>query len=154
MLTITKTDLAIILDHCLAGYPHEACGLLGGRDGKVEKVYLMKNARPGPATYEMDPEEQFRVMKDLREAGLAMVGMFHSHPGGHAYPSSVDVERAYWPDTRQPNYPSAVYVIVSLLERASPVVKGYVIEEGRVSEIPLTITESRSERIPRSLLRG
>ena len=141
MLTITKTDLARIHDHCLDGYPHEACGLLGGRDGKVEKVYLMKNARPGPTTYEMDPEEQFRVMKDMRDAGLEMLGMFHSHPCGHAYPSSVDVEKAYWPGTGLPNYPSAVYVIVSLQDRASSVARGYLIEEGSVSEIPLTVTE-------------
>ena len=147
MLTITKTDLARILDHCLAGYPNEMCGILGGRDGRVEKVYCMTNARPGPATYEMDPEEQFRVMKDIREAGLAMVGMFHSHPGGHAYPSSVDVEKAYWPGTRLPNYPSAVYVIVSLLDRANPVARGYLIEEGTVSEIPLTVTEQQDGRI-------
>jgi proteasome lid subunit RPN8/RPN11 len=147
MLTITKTDLARILDHCLDGYPDEVCGILGGRDGKVEEVYLMKNARPGPTTYEMDPEEQFRVMKDIREAGLAMVGIFHSHPGGHAYPSSVDVEKAYWPGTLLPNYPSAVYVIVSLLDRASPVVRGYAIEEGRVSEIPLTVIQQQEDHI-------
>jgi proteasome lid subunit RPN8/RPN11 len=145
MLTITRTDLARIIDHCNAGYPNEMCGILGGRDGRVEKVYCMTNVRPGPVSYEMDPEEQFRVMKDIREAGLAMVGMFHSHPGGHAYPSSVDVERAYWPGTRLPNYPSAVYVIVSLLDRANPVARGYVIEEGRVSEMPLTVLEQQED---------
>jgi [CysO sulfur-carrier protein]-S-L-cysteine hydrolase len=140
MLTIYRSDLQKIIEHCAAACPHEACGILGGTEDKVEKVYLMKNARPGPTTYEMDPEEQFRVMKDIREAGLAMLGMFHSHPAGHAYPSSVDVERAYWPGTHLPNYPSAVYVIVSLLDRASPVARGFMIEEGTVSEIPLTVT--------------
>ena len=138
MLILKNSDLQSIFDHCIAGYPDEVCGILGGTEGNVAKVYLMKNARPGPTTYEMDPEEQFRVVKDIREAGLAMVGMFHSHPGGHAYPSSVDVEKAYWPGTRLPNYPSAVYVIVSLLDRANPVARGYLIEEGTVSEIPLT----------------
>ena len=145
MLTITKTDLARILDHCLTGYPNEMCGILSGRDGRVEKVYCMTNVRPGPVSYEMDPEEQFRVMKDIRDAGLIMVGMFHSHPGGHAYPSSVDVERAYWPGTELPNYPSAVYVIVSLLDRSNPVARGYTIEEGRVSEIPLTVLEQQED---------
>ena len=147
MFKISRSDLQTIIEHCEAAYPNEACGILGGRDGRVEKVYCMTNARPGPAAYEMDPEEQFRVMKDIREAGLAMVGMFHSHPGGHAYPSSVDVEKAYWPGTRLPNYPSAVYVIVSLLDRANPVARGYLIEEGTVSEIPLTVTEQQDGRI-------
>jgi proteasome lid subunit RPN8/RPN11 len=147
MFKIYRSDLHTIIEHCESAYPNEACGILGGTEGSVAKVYPMKNARPGPTTYEMDPEEQFRVMKDIREAGLAMVGMFHSHPGGHAYPSSVDVEKAYWPGTRLPNYPSAVYVIVSLLDRANPVARGYLIEEGMVSEIQLVVTEQQDSRI-------
>jgi proteasome lid subunit RPN8/RPN11 len=139
MLTINKADLQSIVDHCLAGYPNEACGILAGRDGRVEKVYPMTNSKPGPDYYEMDPEEQFRVMKDIRDAGLAMVGMFHSHPSGHAYPSSVDVEKAYWPGTEIPNYPDAIHMIVSLMDRSKPMARGYSIEEGKVTEIPLTV---------------
>ncbi len=99
----------------------------------------MRNVRPSPVSYEMDPEEQFRVMKDIRQAGLVMVGTFHSHPGGHAYPSGIDVERAYWPGTLLPNYPDAVYIIVSLADRANPVVKGYGIDGEKVSEVDLAI---------------
>lgn len=139
MMNFKKSDLQAIIDHCIAGLPNEACGMLGGKDGSVEKVYLMKNAKPGPDYYEMDPEEQFRVMKDIRDSGLEMTGLFHSHPAGRAYPSSVDVQNAYWPGTELPNYPDAVYVIVSLMDRANPVARGFSIEEGRVSEVPLTV---------------
>ncbi len=139
MLTFKKPDLQRIFEHCNAGFPNEACGILAGRDGRVEKIYCMTNAKPGPAYYEMDPEEQFQVMKDIRREGLAMVGMFHSHPAGRAYPSSVDVEKAYWPGTQLPNYPDAVYVIVSLMVRTNPVAKGYSIEEGTVGEVPLIV---------------
>ena len=140
MLTISRTDLQAIIDHCNAGYPNEACGILAGKAGRVEKVYVMTNARPGPGSYEMDPEEQFRVLKDIRREGLEMIGMFHSHPGGRAYPSAVDVEKAYWPGMQAANYPEAVYVIVSLMDRAAPVVKGYTIEDGVVGEVPLKVT--------------
>jgi proteasome lid subunit RPN8/RPN11 len=139
MLSIIKADLESIIDHCVAGLPNEACGMLAGKDGRVEKVYVMKNAKPGPDYYEMDPEEQFRVMKDIRDSGLAMIGLFHSHPTGRAYPSSVDVQNAYWPGTELPNYPDAVYVIVSLMDRANPVCRGFSIEEGKVSDVPLTV---------------
>jgi proteasome lid subunit RPN8/RPN11 len=139
MLVITVSGLQSIIDHCNAGYPDEACGILAGRNSRVEKVYCMANARPGPVSYEMDPEEQFRVMKDIRQAGLEMLGMFHSHPGGRAYPSSVDVEKAYWPGTQLPNYPDAVYVIVSLMDRSAPVVKGYAINEGTVLETAVSV---------------
>jgi proteasome lid subunit RPN8/RPN11 len=141
MLTITRKDIRAILDHCLAGYPDEACGILAGKDGRVEKVYAMTNARPSPTYYEMEPEEQFRVMKDIRTIGLDMVGMFHSHPNGRSYPSSVDVEKAYWPGTQLPNYPDAVYLIVSLMDRAEPVVKGFSLNEGAVREVPLAELE-------------
>ncbi len=141
MLTISRADLQVIIDHCIAGYPNEACGILGGKVGRVERVFCMTNARPGPVSYEMDPEEQFRVMKDIRNAGLEMAGTFHSHPGGQAVPSSIDVERAYWPGTLFPNYPDAVYVIVSLIDRAKPVVKGYSIDNGTVSEVRLAVLE-------------
>jgi len=139
VLTIARDDLQTIIDHCNAGYPDEACGILAGKAGRVEKVYSMMNARPGPVSYEMDPEEQFRVMKDIRQTGLEMVGMFHSHPDGRAYPSGVDVEKAYWPGTQLPNYPEAVYVIVSLMDRAVPVVKGYTISGGAIREVPLAV---------------
>jgi proteasome lid subunit RPN8/RPN11 len=139
MLTIRKDDLQVIIDHCLSGYPDEACGILGGRDGRVENVYCMTNARPGPVSYEMDPEEQFTVMKDIRQAGLEMVGVFHSHPGGPAYPSVIDVEKAYWPGMQLPNYPDAVYVIVSLMDRTDPSAKGYAINCGAVQEVTLSV---------------
>lgn len=138
MLAIKKSDLQAIIAHCIGGHPNEACGLLAGKGGRVEKVYPMKNARPSPVAYEMDPEEQFRVLKDIRQAGLDLVGIFHSHPGSPAYPSGVDVEKAYWPGTLFPNYPEAVYVIVTLMDREQPVVKGYSIIEGKVREIPFS----------------
>ena len=141
MLKIKKTDLQVLFDHCLAGYPDEACGMLGGKNGMVEKVYCMTNAKPGPDYYEMDPEEQFRVMKHIRDSGLEMIGLFHSHPQGQAYPSTVDVNQAYWPGTQLPNYPEAVYVIATLMDRAHPVARGFSIEEGTVTEIPVVVVE-------------
>ncbi len=113
--------------------------MLAGKDGSVEKVYAMRNAKPGPDYYEMDAEEQFRVMKDIRDSGLEMIGLFHSHPAGQAYPSSMDVERAYWPGTQLPNYPDAVYVIVSLMDCKNPVARGFSIEEGTVAEVSLQV---------------
>ena len=140
-LIIKKSDFQRIIDHCTAGLPDEACGILAGKGNKVEKIYSMTNAKPGPASYEMDAEEQFQVMKDIRESGRVMVGVFHSHPSGQACPSGIDVEKAYWPGSQLPNYPDAVYVIVSLMNRAQPVVRGFSIEEGKVSEVPLSVIE-------------
>lgn len=142
MLAISRSDLDVIIDHCLSGLPDEACGILGGNEGTVKKVYRMRNVRPSPVSYEMDAEEQFRVLKDIRREGHTLMGIFHSHPRSPAYPSSVDVEKAYWPGTVFPNYPEAVYLIVSLLEQ-QPDIRVFSILEGSVRELQLVIVRSR-----------
>ena len=139
MLRISHSDLQKIIEHCVSAYPNEACGILGGKDGRVGKVYPMRNIRPSPVSYEMEAAEQFDVMKDIRQAGLALVGIFHSHTASPAYPSRIDVEQAYWPGTLYPNYPEAVYVILSLQDRENPTIKGFLIRDRAVNEAPVTI---------------
>ncbi len=139
MLTISRSDLRTVIEHCSTAYPNEACGILAVREGRVERVYPMQNARPGPVSYEMEPAEQFRVLKEIREAGLQLGGIYHSHPCAPAVPSGIDVERAYWPDTLFPNYPGAVQVIVSLREPARPVVKAFTITDRQVDEVLLQV---------------
>ncbi len=131
MLTITRADYDRILKHCLDEYPNEACGILGGHNGIVEKVFTMTNAEPSPSFYVMEPREQFRVMKEMRLAGLALAGIYHSHTGSQAYPSSTDVGLAY--------YPEAVYLIITLMDRKNPASRGFTIIEGCVTEVPVNI---------------
>ncbi len=131
MLTIKDSDLRRIYEHCDSEYPNEACGILAGHNGTVEKLYSMKNAEASPSFYVMDPQEQFRVMKEMRQAGLHLVGIYHSHTGSQAYPSSTDVSLAY--------YPEAVYLIVTLLDRNRPVSRGFTIIDGTITEVPVTV---------------
>ena len=131
VLKITGTDYERILKHCRDEYPNEACGILAGHNGTVEKIYLMKNAEPSPSFYVMEPQEQFRVMKEMRQAGLNLVGIYHSHTGSQAYPSATDVSLAY--------YPEAVYLIVTLLDRKKPASRGFTIVEGQIAEVPVAV---------------
>ena len=138
MLTIQKADVRIIFNHCDREYPNEACGILAGRGTTVEKVYALTSENPSPTYYQIDAQEQFRVLKEMREAGRELIGIYHSHPAGRAYPSSTDVELAF--------YPEAVYVIVSLIERRDPCMKGYFIVDGKVTEVPLNITTEEHQQ--------
>ena len=131
MLAITRTDLRKIYEHCDREYPNEACGILAGRDCTVEKVYSLANEKPGPAYYRIDSKEHFQVLREMRETGRESVGIYHSHPDAPAFPSSIDVELAY--------YPEAGYVIVSLRDRKNPAIKGYSIVDGNITEVPLNI---------------
>ncbi len=138
MLALTKADLQAILQHCDREYPNEACGILAGQSGRVLRVYPMRNAEPSPVFYVMEPQEQFRVMQEMRQAGLDLVGIYHSHTGSRAFPSSTDVSLAY--------YPEAVYLIVSLLDRAQPSARGFTIIEGKVSEVAIDLLLEEAEQ--------
>jgi proteasome lid subunit RPN8/RPN11 len=131
VLTIKKTDLQSIYEHCDSVYPNEACGILAGRDNRVQKVYTLVSEMPSPTFYQIDSKEHFRVIREMREAGIDLVSIYHSHPGGPAFPSATDVDLAY--------YPEAVYLIVSLMDRQNPVAKGYNIIKGEITEVPLNI---------------
>jgi len=133
MLFLKRSDLQKIYDHCDREYPNEACGMLAGRDNKVEMVYSLKSERPSSTFYRIDSKEHFRVIREMREAGRELIGIYHSHIDSPAYPSFTDVELAY--------YPEAVYVIVSLMDKNNPNVKGYFICEGSITEVPFSILQ-------------
>ena len=126
MLRISRAHYAEILDHCHREYPKEACGILGGTDGRVERVYPMTNVDGSPISYAMYPKEQLQVMTKLRQAGQQMLAIYHSHTASPAYPSPVDVKLAAYPD--------AAYVLVSLQDRAHPQLHSYRIVEGQISQ--------------------
>jgi proteasome lid subunit RPN8/RPN11 len=131
MLLLRKSDLHSIFEHCDREFPNEACGILAGRDRTVEKVYALASEMPSPTMYRIDSKEHIRVIREMREEGRDLLGIYHSHTGSPAYPSSTDVELAY--------YPEAVYVIVSLLDRKDPALKGFSIIEGRITEVPVNV---------------
>ncbi len=110
--------------------PIEACGILAGRDGQVEKLYQMTNTDQSHDHFMMEPQEQFKVVKDIRTAALEMLAIYHSHPETPARPSAVDIRLALTP--------GVIYVIVSLKD-TDPVTKGFLIEDNSVTEVPVEI---------------
>lgn len=113
--------------------PVEACGILAGRDNKVEKFYEMTNIDNSSDHFMMEPAEQFKVVKDIRSAGLEMLAIYHSHPATPARPSAEDIRLALTPDV--------IYVIASLRKIRCPDVRGFLIEDGDVTEVPVKIVE-------------
>lgn len=113
--------------------PIEACGILAGSNGKVEKLYTMTNTDKSSTHYMMDPKEQFATVKDIRSAGLKMLAIYHSHPETPARPSAVDIRLALTPNV--------VYVIISLHKNNGFLVKGFHIEGTNITEVPIKISE-------------
>jgi len=131
-LQIPNNIFEQMLVQARAEAPVEACGILAGADGKAQKLYKMTNAEASTEHFMMKPEEQFRVVKEIRKAGLEMLAIYHSHPASGARPSAEDMRMALTP--------GVVYLIISLLNN-QPMVKGFIIEDGNVSEVPVEILE-------------
>lgn len=131
MLILKKESLEQIVIQSKREFPNEACGILAGREGRAGKVYAMSNIDKSPSTYFMDAKEQLLVMKEMRNLGLEMVGIYHSHVASPAYPSGHDVEMAF--------YPEASYVIVSLADKNKPAVRSFKIKEGVITEEEIKI---------------
>ena len=62
----------------------------------------------------------------MRNSGLEMVAIYHSHVASQAYPSNHDVELAFYPDVS--------YVILSLKDKENPSVRSFKIKEGKIEE--------------------
>jgi proteasome lid subunit RPN8/RPN11 len=114
--------------HAHREFPNEACGLLAGAGdgGRAEHFFPMSNADHSPVTYRLDPKEQIDTFNEIDEKGWELLGIFHSHTHSEAYPSETDRGQAF--------YPEAHYLLVSLQDRANPVLRGYTIRDGEIEE--------------------
>jgi proteasome lid subunit RPN8/RPN11 len=131
---MSEALLGEILTLAQAGYPNEVCGIIAGRDGAAEKIYPITNSDPSPVSYHMEPAEQFRVMKEIRQEGLKMIGIYHSHPQSAPFPSAKDISLAFYDDV--------IYMIAGMSDRYSPDVRCYEIREGRISDVAFVISDS------------
>ena len=125
-MVIKKEYFDLIVSHCVREFPNEACGLLAGKNGIVEKVYETVNVDKSPESFLMEPKEQLKITKEIRSSGLEMLGIYHSHLASEAYPSEHDLRLAF--------YPEASYAIVTLKEKNNPKIRSFKIVEGKISE--------------------
>jgi [CysO sulfur-carrier protein]-S-L-cysteine hydrolase len=121
-----------MIAHAERGLPNEACGLLAGSDGRVERFYPMRNADQSATTYRLDPKEQLDVFNEIEDKGWELVGIFHSHTHTEAYPSETDRRQAFYPESH--------YLVLSLADRTTPALRGFTIVDGAVEEQEVRIT--------------
>ena len=119
-----------LLQHAREEAPNECCGLIGGTDEVAKTVYRARNAEASPLRYNLDPQDQFRIMTEMDESGEELSAIYHSHTASPAYPSQTDVNLAAYPDT--------LYLIVSLADGEKDL-RGYTIKDGEVTEVDLAV---------------
>lgn len=159
-LIIPQHILDDIVAHARELAPYECCGLLAGTGNQVSRVYRVKNIvalegaenlssfdpakaahleRLSPAeraeiAFVMDMQEFSLAKKDIRNQGLALQVVYHSHPHDPARPSITDIKIAtdyeeIWPKI---NLPTPAYLLISLMHQ-TPDIRAYWIKDSAVS---------------------
>ena len=112
-------------------YPEETCGFLFAATGRPRgaegdfEVVPMENIqnrlhKEDPETYPrdarraycFDPLEMQRVIDEHERAGMALRGVYHSHPDHDSYFSEMDSAAAA--PFGEPSYPGVVYPVYSV----------------------------------------
>jgi proteasome lid subunit RPN8/RPN11 len=91
--------LAAIAKEAESAFPAECCGLLLGRrtpqGWNLVRPRAMRNASAQPERgFEFDAREQLRAYREADDAGLEILGNYHSHPNARRGPSPVDLALA------------------------------------------------------------
>ncbi len=96
-----------IRQHGQETYPHECCGALVGRDGRVDAVVALPNmTSEGPRRRFLVRPSDYRLAEGrAAELGGELLGFYHSHPDHPARPSQYDLDHAW---------PTFAYIIVAV----------------------------------------
>jgi proteasome lid subunit RPN8/RPN11 len=77
-----------------AAFPRECCGLIEGVHAagptRVVALHATRNIAVEADRFEIDPADQFRILRAVRASGTDVVGCYHSHPNGRNVPSARD----------------------------------------------------------------
>ena len=101
MLLFPKAQRDRLHDIVTAGYPHETCGVLIGRQDPEQQVVIRvvearnRNTDRAHDRYDLHPEDFMKADQSARAEGLEIIGIWHSHPDHPARPSETDRAAAW-----------------------------------------------------------
>lgn len=130
-VNIKKQVIESIVAHAEKEAPVEVCGYLAGENDVITRHYELTNVDHSPEHFSFDPEEQFNVVKQVRNENLEIMANYHSHPASPARPSQEDIRLAY--------DPGISYFIVSLA--GDPEIRSFKIKNGVVTQQKIEIIE-------------
>ncbi len=140
-LDLDRATADAIVEHARSDFPYEVCGLLAGAAGSVRRHYRVPNASRSMTAYSMDSKALLAAMREIDDNDWDLLSIYHSHTHTEAFPSPTDVELAFYPD--------ATYLIVSLQDPTAPVIRGFDIVEGQISERVIFVDGEEAPTGPR-----
>ncbi|MBI5302244.1 MAG: M67 family metallopeptidase [Chloroflexi bacterium] len=136
-MLVTQMQLAQLIAQAQRDAPNETCGIIGGTEGRALGIFPLTNTDPTPRVrYNADPHELLAAFRAMDDQGWEHLAIYHSHPASEAYPSGVDVARAFYPDV--------VYILITLMNPEQPHVRAFRIVAGAISEITLEVKDESS----------
>lgn len=127
-----------MIGHAILSLPNEACGLFAGPFGgdHIQRFFPMANAAKSSQIYELDGQEMMNVERTADDAGIAVMGVMHSHTHTTNYPSPTDVADA----ARFDPFGAWRFIIVSL-KHADASFRSYRILDGDITEEKVALVD-------------
>ncbi len=146
--------------------PHECCGVLAGKDGVISAQYRianilasmteeelatffekgklsdLKNLSPeqrADIAFIMDMGDFSAAVKDIRQQKFTLPIFYHSHTSSPARPSDTDIQKAMDFEAMRDklNFPEPLHLIISLENKASPIIRAFRIQNSQSTEVPV-----------------
>lgn len=134
VIILTEAQKQTLTNHSEKEEPNESCAILfGNKKGEeitVKELFLTENIEKSPVNFTISAEQRLQADKMERESEMELVGIFHSHPDSHAYPSNTDKKFM--------ELNPEVWVIFSGVSKDF---KAYVLDS-EIKEIPIQIVKS------------
>lgn len=136
-MKISQAILDRLVDHVLEDPKNEICGVVavesGGSPGAAlaTAVHRAANLHASPLRFEIEPMELYSLNDAIEGRGQQIGGIYHSHVRSDPYPSQTDINYAK-------GWPGVEWIIVGLAGEA-PLVRSYLIDDGKVTEVPLEV---------------
>jgi proteasome lid subunit RPN8/RPN11 len=133
-VVIARELLKRVVAHARRDAPNECCGLVATRDGRAVSVHEAENTAASPFRFEVDGMALFRQMSAIEDGGAELGAIYHSHTRSEPYPSQTDVNFAA-------GWPGVEWLIVGLAAGDEPVVRSFRIDDGRIAEVSVEVTD-------------
>lgn len=134
-LVIPDLLLEEVFEHARQEFPNECCGLLAGHitdgTGFVSHRYPIENSALSKSEYETDARGMLLAFRAMREHGIELLAIYHSHPASEPVPSCRDIEHNTYGET-------AVHLIVSLAG-SQPEARAWWLAPDGAREAPLEV---------------
>lgn len=128
LLQIPRRLHDLMVAHCRAEAPREACGIMTGQGGQVKRLYVLANVDPEPTRrFRLDPADLHQALAEVRNGRDEFLAVWHSHPESIAYPSPRDLALA-------PG--DGHFSVIVSLACTPPDVRVYRLRGGRVEPVP------------------